>query len=217
MTSRLYRAPRALALFMLLAVLLCAAVQAESAAGSLHILLTGQDGTPTQKITVLVYRVADTDGTLTEDFAAAGIDAGTLFETEQEAKTARRLAAFAAEHGCSAEKQPTDATGEATFAPLAEGIYLVRCAEGQSVVFPAFLVHLPLELEGKLYYDVDAFPKSEPAPTPPSPPAPRPDDAPNLPQTGWDPLPTLLLAFGGLVILCLGVIELIRAGKANHG
>ena len=54
MTSRLRRAPRALALFMLLAVLLCAAVQAESAAGSLHILLTGQDGTPTQKITVLV-------------------------------------------------------------------------------------------------------------------------------------------------------------------
>lgn len=103
MTSRLRRAPRALALFMLLAVLLCAAVQAESAAGSLHILLTGQDGTPTQKITVLVYRVADTDGTLTEDFAAAGIDAGTLFEAEQEAKAARSLAAFAAEHGCSAE------------------------------------------------------------------------------------------------------------------
>ena len=176
-----------------------------------------KDGTPTQKITVLVYRVADTDGTLTEDFAAAGIDAGTLFEAEQEAKAARRLAAFAAEHDCSAAKQPTDATGEATFAPLTEGIYLVRCADGQSVVFPAFLVHLPLELEGKLYYDVDAFPKSEPAPAPPSPPAPRPDDAPNLPQTGWDPLPTLLLALAGLAILTLGVVELIRAGKANHG
>ena len=219
MTTRLLRSFRILAALLLLAALLCAVVQAQGETGSVHILLTDEDGKPTQGVSVLLYRVADADGALSADFSAAGVAASDLSDTEQQAKIARKLAAYAAEHGCAAKKLTTDAAGEATFASLQEGIYLIRCADGQSVVFPAFLVRLPLELDGKLYYDVDAFPKSEPAPQP-EPTAPtsptEPGGKPSLPQTGWDPLPALLLAAGGFVLLWLGVLELIRSRKEPH-
>ena len=219
MTSRLLRSLRILAALLLLAALLSAAVQAEEQTGSVHVLLTGEDDKPTQGVSVLLYRVADTNGTLSAEFTAAGVSASDFSDTEQQAKLARKLAAYAAEKNCTATKIATDAAGEATFPSLTEGIYLLRCAEGQSVVFPAFLVRLPLELDGKLYYDVDAFPKAEPAPQP-DPTAPtsptEPGGKPSLPQTGWDPLPALLLAGGGLILLCLGVLELIRGRKEPH-
>lgn len=219
MTTRLLRSFRILAALLLLAALLSAAVQAEEQTGSVHVLLTGEDGKPTQGISVLLYRVADADGALSANFSATGVTASDLSDTEQQAKIARKLAAYAAEHGCAAKKLTTDAAGEATFASLQEGIYLIRCADGQSVIFPAFLVRLPLELDGKLYYEVDAFPKSEPAPQPEptNPTAPtEPNGKPDIPQTGWDPLPALLLAAGGFVLLWLGVLELIRSRKEPH-
>ena len=108
----------------------------------------------------------------------------------------------------------TSSSGEAQ-ASLTEGIYLVVCKDGQSVVFPSFLVRLPLELDGELYYDVDAFPKSEPTPQPTTAP-PKPDTPSDLPQTGWDPLPAICLAAVGAMLLVLGGIGLVRSRKERR-
>ena len=179
------------------------------------VLLTNQDGTPTEGIDAIVYRVAATDGTLEPAFAASGVSAEVLLDAEQNAKTARTLAAYAATQHCDGTKKRTDADGQAQY-PLTEGIYLVRCAEGQAVVFPSFLVRLPLELDGKLYYDVDAFPKAEPAPEPTTPRPTEPNNNPDLPQTGWDPFPALCLAIGGAALLVLGIVTLLRSREDKN-
>lgn len=179
------------------------------------VLLTNKDSTPAKGIDAIVYRVAATDGTLESAFAGSGVSAKALLDTEQDAKNARTLAAYAAAEHCDGIKKRTDANGQAQY-PLAEGIYLVRCAEGQAVIFPSFLVRLPLELDGTLYYDVDAFPKAEPAPEPTTPAPTEPNDRPDLPQTGWDPLPAICLAALGAVLLTLGGIGLVRSRKEQR-
>lgn len=206
---------RLAAVLLLLTVLLSAAVQAEEAAGVLTVLLTNKDSTPAKGIDAIVYRVAATDGTLESAFAGSGVSAKALLDTEQDAKNARTLAAYAAAKHCDGTKKRTDANGQAQY-PLAEGIYLVRCAEGQAVIFPSFLVRLPLELDGTLYYDVDAFPKAEPAPEPTTPRPTEPNTNPDLPQTGWNPFPALCLAIGGCLFLILGSITLMRSREDKN-
>ena len=103
---------RLAAVLLLLTVLLSAVVQAEEAAGVLTVLLTNQDGTPTEGIDAIVYRVAATDGTLEPAFAASGVSAEALLDTEQDAKNARTLAAYAAAQHCDGTKKRTDTDGQ---------------------------------------------------------------------------------------------------------
>lgn len=205
-----FRLLRCMALLLLLTALLGLTANAEEDTGILTVFLTDSEGNAVEEISTAVYRIAAVDGTPETAFASAGLDADALLDAAQDAKNARTLAAFAIAHQCDGMTDRTDAAGEVRYS-LREGIYLVRCEEGQHVVFPSFLVRLPLKLNGKDYYEVDAFPKAEPAPGPTPEPSTEPGNRPNLPQTGWDPLPTLVMAAAGVLLLALGSAELLRS------
>lgn len=107
-------------------------------------------------------------------------------------------------------------SGAAVFRDNLElGLYLVMqdaSADGYSSLNP-FLVTIPLEDDGKLYYDVDASPKAGTVEKIPD--SGKPEKVPQskLPQTGmlWWPVP--IFAGSGLLLFLVGWIRRQRSGE----
>ena len=206
------------ALLLALVLLLCAPAQAAS--GSLRVVLKDNGGAPAEGVAVTLYCVS------APEFSGAGISPEDLGRERDAAKNAWTLAAYAAEQRLAGTEGVTDARGVLRFDGLEEGVYLVVCAGGQELTFPAFLVSIPLRVGGSTRYDVTSRPKAElaeptpePEPIPADPgvppePAPEepmdPTDEGELPQTGQDPLPVILLAGGALALFLLGIWEHAR-------
>ena len=148
----------------LLAVLLVTAltvipVRAATTSGSLRITLTDRQGRPAGAVTMNLYRVAGTDGALTEDFSGADIPAASLLSEQDAASNARTLADWASAHSLAGTEAVTDSQGKASFSSLDLGIYLAVCRTDQSVTFAPFLISIPLWENGWPIYDVTLIPR----------------------------------------------------------
>ncbi|MBQ3090470.1 MAG: LPXTG cell wall anchor domain-containing protein [Oscillospiraceae bacterium] len=109
--------------------------------------------------------------------------------------------------------------GKSQFKNLTTGLYLIvqdNAAEGFSKL-DAFLVGVPMMVEGEYQYHVTAAVKSEleRTPTPVTPPAVKPSD-PKLPQTGQLNWPVPLMASAGLGLFLLGWVLCFRKKRADH-
>lgn len=93
---------------------------------------------------------------LTEAFAELPVPVNALLLAE----TAEKVHAFALEKQVQTITQTTNDTGTADFTQLAEGLYLVFAAGGQSVKFRPYMVMLPEQLPSGPLYDVYSAPKS---------------------------------------------------------
>ena len=231
----------------LLAVLLVTALSIiparAAASGSLRITLTDRQGHPAGEVTIDLYRVAGTDGVLTEDFSGADIPADSLFSEQDKSANARTLADWASAHSLTGTEAVTDSRGKAVFSSLDLGIYLAVCRAGQSVTFAPFLISIPTRENGWPLYDVAAYPKAERPSSPDGPDRPdtpdtpdvpvdpdtpnlpdtpeNPDtpvspEQPSLPQTGTDPFPVYALLTGGTLLTVLGLADLLRQRKHTH-
>lgn len=225
----------------LLAVLLVTALSViparAAASGSLRITLTDRQGRPAGAVTIDLYRVAGTDGALTEDFSGADIPADSLLSEQDKSSNARTLADWASAHSLTGTEAVTDSRGKASFSSLDLGIYLAVCRSGQSVAFAPFLISIPMRENGWPLYDVTAYPKAERPSSPDGPDRPdnpdQPDtpdtpnvpvdpdtpvspEQPSLPQTGTDPFPVYALLTGGTLLTVLGLADLLRQRKHSH-
>ena len=161
--------------------------------------------------TVSVFSIASADGTLKDDFADAPVD---ITDEKQAVSNAKTLWKYAKEHQISGWDQQADAGGNAMFAPLEEGLYLlVSTAEEEE--FDPFLVKIPTVIDGKRVYHIEAEPKQEEdPPTEPTTPPTEPPK-PNIPQTGTSVIPKYLLMGCGILVTLTGLFMMIR-GKESY-
>lgn len=169
-------------LLMLAAILPTAAAPPIDTAASCSLTIqTEYAGSPLSGMRFSLYRVATAAEsgyyTLTADYAASGTDVNGVTDAGGWRAAAESLAAWTAKHSVAALAQATsDAQGEATFAALTPGLYLVgetRLVAGrQQYIGGAFLVALPgITDAGVWFYDVTAIEKVEEKPyKPPTPP-----------------------------------------------
>jgi len=214
--NRICRRLRVLTAAVLLALYCTAAAAAAEKSGSLTVLLDRQDASPAADIAVRLYRVGEPDGSLTADFRAAAIDPASLLAERDSARNAGILAALAESQTLPGTEIRTDAQGSARFAGLSRGVYLAVCPAGQTLTFPAFLVCIPLSVNGSTSYDVVSRPKAGVSPSPTPTPGPSPDPGGTLPQTGADPLPLLALLAGGCICVILGTADILRSRRDDH-
>lgn len=195
-----------------------------SRTGSIRLIMTYQDA-PIAGGSLTLYRVAavrEADG-----FVFSPVAGLEDFDFRKEAlgdpELPSRVLAQAKAAGLPGVTKKIGADGTVLFDGLALGLYLLEqtaSAPGFAPVRP-FLVSVPLEENGVLFYDVDATPKPEPLqPVTTEPSGPRESTEPTeetkpsptpLPQTGqlnW-PIPLLLVLGGvclptGLVLLLTG-------------
>ena len=169
-------------LLMMAAILpTAAAPPIDTAAACSLTIQTEYAGSPLSGMRFSLYRVATAAEsgyyTLTADYAASGTDVNGVTDAGGWRAAAESLAAWTAKHSVAALAQATsDAQGEATFAALTPGLYLVgetRLVAGrQQYIGGAFLVALPgITAAGVWFYDVTAIEKVEEKPyKPPTPP-----------------------------------------------
>lgn len=162
-------------LLMLAAILpTAAAPPIDTAAACSLTIQTEYAGSPLAGMRFSLYRVATAAEsgyyTLTADYAASGTDVNGVTDAGGWRAAAESLAAWTAKHSVAALAQATsDAQGEATFAALTPGLYLVgetRLVAGrQQYIGGAFLVALPgITDAGVWFYDVTAIEKVEEKP-----------------------------------------------------
>ena len=193
---------------LLLLVLILVLVQPVSAhevsdltvQGSIHITMR-YDGSFVSGGEMTLYRVGDIaeeNGNYcflpTQQFQPADIS----FENVQSPETAQKLAQYAREQKLQGETKAIRAEGTVSFERLQPGLYMImqrKAAEGYYAAEP-FLVSLPMQLDGKYTYQVEASPKITPIPlTPPENP-----EQPKTGQSGW-PIWTFLLSGAALTVL----------------
>ena len=137
-------------------VLPCSAAES----GKITVTLESNDKAPIDGVTVLLCQVAQlnsTGYTPTKPFENSGISLTRIAENPNEA-AAKTIADFVAE--CRVDTLSAEVeNGQATFSELDLGIWLVYCEKNENYTFNPFLVLLPSESEGKLYYEVSSAPK----------------------------------------------------------
>lgn len=186
---------------LLLATVLCLLLSFPVSAARVGSLLVKRISQP-----VVLYHVADAQGTATEDFSGALTD--TLTDTNTGAAEAKKLQQYAKEQSLSGkEKAPGDA-GEVFFDGLEEGFYLV-CSTAQKGEFAPFILKMPTVAGDKTIYNVQAEPKtggSDDSGDPSEPPV----IGPTIPQTGNIQWPKYLLLILGAVLILAGLVEGFR-------
>ncbi len=204
--------------------LVCAPAKAEAdtldltQTGTLTVTVTGsEEGGAAAGGTVAIYKVADASSvdsqivyTLTDDFAASGVSLDDLSDST----IAASLAAYL--EGASVEAYETatlDANGSATFESLTAGLYLVVQPERATgyLAFDAFVVQVPMTIDGVWSFDVTASPKAdeydepvvevEETPTPAV-------STTTLPTTGDETsmMPIVVLAIAGVALVAAGYV-----------
>lgn len=143
--------------------------------------------------------------------AEAFEDSGVSLENPFLIATAESLAAYAVQRPeIQRRVQTTDAQGRVTFEGVECGLYLIvqsAAADGYEAV-KAFVVSVPMSVNGEWTYDVTAKPKAERAPEP----TPPPDD--RLPQTGMLKWPVPVLAAAGVAVFAVGWV--MAFGRKKH-
>jgi len=200
---------------------------------SVSLIMETSDGEAVSGGTLVLYRVAEVyvDETgqnsyqLTDDFTDSGADledfsSDTLASTLDDfVKTADPAVYSTAEIG---------EDGYAAFEDLPTGVYFMVQTEAASGYYAvsSVVVTVPMDINGKLVYDVDVSPKVEtaaevpeettttPTPTPaaatPTPETTTETEVTTLPQTGAILWPVILLAGFGLAFLISGCLLLLR-------
>jgi len=210
---------------ILTAVLLCFAfvcsVAYAAAMGSLNIRVEDKEDKPVDGFVLHIATVMDTEGTVTDIFAGAGLSVEELMNTGENAANARTLCDYADKMGIDGIEKMTDETGVVLCQDLTEGVYLVWADEDNKLTFEPFLVYIPTEINGQELWELISVPKAgekpQPIPTPPPTPVPTPTPTPDqqLPQTGFNMLPVHLLIALGIVFTVIGVVLIIR-GKSRE-
>lgn len=202
----------AVLLAALMCLILCAFPAPAAQSGSLRVTVADEPG-----LEVLLYRVADENGILTEAFSGAEMAPETLLDTLEAKKNAQTLYSFARDKEISAETAVIGENGAAVFAGLELGCYLVACA-GETPSFDPFLAFIPTVINGETVYDVEAEPKAEePDPTTEPPETQEPTEpAPSIPQTGNSVIPEYVLLGLGCLLALIGMAELLRGRKEAH-
>jgi len=149
-------------IFALLCVmLLCTSVLAASC--SLRVTLLDEEQKPISDISVEVCQVARREGesfVLTEEFAGLGLSSQELTAPENTVEAAQQTFQYLLAKELEGMIVPTGERGWADFTELEEGIYLVFERGGQIVSFQPYLVALPTEQDGQIYYNIHSTPKA---------------------------------------------------------
>ena len=106
----------AVLLAALMCLILCAFPAPAAQSGSLRVPVADEPG-----LEVLLYRVADENGILTEAFSGAEMAPETLLDSLEAKKTAQALYSFARDKEISAETAVIGENGAAVFAGLELG------------------------------------------------------------------------------------------------
>lgn len=133
--------------------------------GSITVVLKDSDNNPISGVTVHICQVA----TLTEDgyqpsagFENSGVSIAGILNNPDEA-VAQTLAGYIRANTVEGLSATAD-NGEAVFADLALGIWLVYPAEDSAGTFNPYLVFLPFTASGEVRYEVTTMPKLENTP-----------------------------------------------------
>ena len=134
---------------------------AEAERGSIAVTLEKQ-GTKIDGMTVLLCQIAELNNTgyyPTAPFEGSGISLAGIVNNPDET-AAQSVADYAMEHNVETVAKVAE-EGTVTFSELKLGIWLVFCNETEKYSFNPFLVFLPYESGGKLYFEVSSAPKVE--------------------------------------------------------
>ncbi len=176
---------------LLMLILSCAAALAAHT-GSIRVTVTNMDDVPVPDLTVTLYTVVDSRGSLCHDFNynRTGLTRGMLLATPHSPEYARILARCAADYAVAGDTRKTDTNGAAHYTDVNEGLYLVVGQIG-SVCFDPFLVPMPILVNDVPDYSIEATPKVEYAVVPTPTPTPTPGVTPTpTPTPGVTPSPT---------------------------
>lgn len=146
---------------------------AAAASGSITLVLsqTDKDGNKTvyPNVGLKLYKVGSLkgDGTMTyvtdSGFASSGVDFNSIDTADGWFSAASALAALADKSGVTAMTGTTDAQGQVVFGSLAEGMYLVmQNGNEDELEISPMLLSVPMQEDGRLNYQVTAYPKFEP-------------------------------------------------------
>ena len=193
-------------LILLAVVLFLAAVPTALAAESGSIQVRGIEGA------VVLYGVASPDGTLKDDFANVSSD---ILDRTNAASKAKVLWAYAQAEKLPGRAGQADGEGNALFAPLEQGLYLIGSTAAVPE-FDPFLVQIPTEIDGKPVFHIEAKPKrEEPETTTPTEPEPT-TPSQNIPQTGTSVIPKYLLMGCGILVTLIGLHQMIRGKEESY-
>jgi len=193
-------------LLRLFAVLMLLLLPVSSAAAQTGSLLIQEIDHP-----VALYQVTDENGEFTEAFSQCGPSLSSADQVE----AAKELKRYAQSHRIPG-KTIIPERGEAFFTPLDEGTYLV-CSLREKGEFAPFFLNIPIRLDGKPIYHVQAKPKlgGDPGETESTrPPETRPSDA-EIPQTGTSVIPRYTLMVLGTLFTLAGLYEVL-AGREEQ-
>lgn len=193
-------------LVLLTVLLLLAAVPTAMAAETGSIQVGGI------KDTVVLYPVATPDGTLKDDFTDVSSD---ILEETNAVYKAKALWAHAQAKKLPGQARQADAEGNALFAPLEQGLYLIGSTAAVPEFAP-FLVQVPTVINGKQVFHIEAEPKQEdPKPATPTESAPT-TPSQNIPQTGTSVIPKYLLMCSGILVTLIGLYQMIRGKEESY-
>lgn len=119
-------------------------------------------GNPIDGLEVSICKVADRMGNeyqTAKGFENSGISVNGLLQDPSVAN-GEFLLAYILENGVSSVSIAS-VSGKAVFPALDQGIWLVYCEKDQEYYFNPYFAFLPQVVNGKLYYEVDATPKTE--------------------------------------------------------
>ena len=131
------------------------------AACSIRVTIEDDTGAAVPDLSVELCRVTTFDGehhSLTAEFAELGLSADTIAR-EGTAQQAQEVYQYILSRELEGTIHLTNADGAADFAALEQGVYLVFERGGQILSFQPYLVCLPTEREGELYYHITSVPK----------------------------------------------------------
>ncbi|MCI6044665.1 hypothetical protein MR857_15345 [bacterium] len=175
-----------------------------------------------------IYHVGDVqedNGDFFFDCSGDFVDCGYSLENVESPELANQLAEYADTHNIKGKTKTIAQDGTVIFEKLKPGLYLfiqTEAAEGYEKVSPC-LVTVPLTVDGKYTYDVDASPKMEltkknqssPG-TPGGSKTPSVSTGSRLPQTGQLNWPIPVLAVSGILFFVVGWILKYGKRKNSH-
>jgi len=153
-------------LSLLMVVLLVAGVAftctATDKEGKITITLEESNKNKIDGLKVNICHVANLNNTgyfPTSAFENSGISIAGILNNPNEA-TAKNLVDFIKKNKVSVQSA-TSKDSKAVFSDLDKGIWVVYCGESSKYTFNPYIVFLPYESGGKLYYEVMSVPKTE--------------------------------------------------------
>ncbi len=149
----------ALCILAAVSILPCAAA---NETGSMIVTLEDKDKNKISNTTIHLCQIAELNNTgyfPATAFENSGISiAGIINNPNQTA--ADSIAKYIKENNIPTLSE-TSADGKVAFHNLSLGIWLVFCEENGQYSFNPYIIFLPYESGGKLYYNIDSFPKLE--------------------------------------------------------